>query len=353
MTLAPIAPEHNFHWDGKYFHLTYARFIPKTEVLEMVLHATATQLAGWSIVWEIGASGYEHTHVALIFQARLNMRGARKFDIYMDDNDNTGLPVPIHPHVQPKVHVSEMEQLVCVYHFGRKWDPEQGRLVYTAPVEHWHELPAGFQWSRAIIDECIEAPTLSEACVAANVRPRSVSDVKLLRTEAAQAPKRFKHAFAPSSFKQLVAPGWTCLWLYGPSGLGKTKWGLAQLKNPLIVKPFDSVGGLELVKAKFDPAVHDGIVFDEADLRFMSRSQAIAICDTEEDACMNVRYGHFELGADVRRIFISNPPPDTLWPTDPAGAIKRRVHVLHVTERTFVSPPVQAQPAQPAQAACV
>ena len=111
--------------------------------------------------------------------------------------------------------------------------------------------------------------------MAAEVRPRSVNDVKVLREEASgQASKRFKHKYAAETFRPGIAPpDWDILHVHGPTGVGKTKWAVAQFKNPLLIKPFKCVGGLEKIKRQFDPKMHDGIVCDEANLRFMSREE--------------------------------------------------------------------------------
>ena len=100
------------------------------------------------------------------------------------------------------------------------------------------------------------------------VRPRNVSDIRALRDESAARSKRFKHLFDLATFKVLPLPAWHFLHIHGGTGLGKTKWAVAQFKNPCVIKPFNSVGCVEMLLRKFDACIHDGIVLDEADFRF-------------------------------------------------------------------------------------
>ena len=68
---------------------------------------TSIPLVGWSICWEdttpeneeytITDEGYLHTHAALIFKERLNIRGAGKFDVFTFD-ENGYMTDVIHPH---------------------------------------------------------------------------------------------------------------------------------------------------------------------------------------------------------------------------------------------------------------
>ena len=105
--LLPQAIPANFKWTTKYVHLTYSRHIPVQKVLAQVYLATSAQLVGWSICHEDTGSnisddgtqivvGYQHTHVALIFGAKLGLTGSRKFDVVCDDTFDI-----IHPHHQP------------------------------------------------------------------------------------------------------------------------------------------------------------------------------------------------------------------------------------------------------------
>lgn len=356
-TLAPREIPENFIWRGKYFHLTYREHIPVDALLTHVRNTTSVPLVGYSIVHEDTTAydeeghqthnGYEHTHAGFIFQAPLCLKGARKFDVVVSLNPHDEFDFQrIHPHVQPKVTLTQMEQLFTTYHAGRKFNIATGKTEYKEPILHVYHLPAEFDFNRAICEEVVGAPTLLDACVAGQVRPRTVSDIKALRAEAKHA-RQFKHKYTADTFTLQPPTDWHVLHIFGGSGLGKTKWGLAQFRNPCLVKPFDSIGCLEGLEKMFDPEVHDGLVLDEANLRFLSRQQVIALFDPDEDCTLDVRFKSFTLPAGIKKIIISNEAPSSLYPLDPHGAIARRVKTLHITAPTYGGPtPALARPPQ-------
>ena len=355
--LKPQPVPDNFKWNGKYFHLTYATFLPLALVLNIIQSATST-LFFYSFCHERGEpgeddeedEGYEHTHVALMFISRINIVGSRKFDIVWDGlgahQDGTQFfnpPRVFHPNIQPKVTMEQLEQIWTSYHAGRKYSMKDGKMVYKAPVCHHYTLPPQFCFTRAIMQEEIAAPNLFEACIAGAVRPRTVNDIKTLREESKKG-KKFKHLFDRSSFLDFAPAGFTALFAYGGSGLGKTKWACAQFDNPLFVKPFNSIGCVEKLK-EFNPDTNDGIVFDEADLRFLSREQVIALVDFDEECVLDVRYGKLEMPANVKKIFVANFPPKDILPPDTTGAINRRIQPLHINGITYNTPPPLLTPA--------
>ena len=347
-----------FKWTGRCYHLTYSNFISKYDLLATVRRATTTPLSGWSYSHEDTTTtrpdgstlvGYQHTHFAVLFKSKLCLQGAMKFDVYAGI-DTTGADVYIHPNVQ-KISMAQLEQVVT-YHEGRKYDISKGGMVYTAPVQHEKHLPQSFDFNREIIQEVVAAPSLLEACIVGEVRPRSVADIRAIRDETAQTGKRFKHIFDPASFKALPLPPWNFLHIHGGTGLGKTKWASAQFRNPCVIKPFNSIGCVEVLLKKFDAGTHDGIVLDEADFRFLDADTLKAFTDPDEECTLNVRFKACEL-PPVRKIAVSNPQPTELYPPDTSGAIARRVMVYHITEKTYkeaprlLRPPLQPLPPQP------
>ena len=352
-----------FEWKGRWYHLTYKNHLPKEDIMTAVRKATSVPLMGWSIVHEraetLSDDGteayiYDHTHVALMFQARLGIKGAHKFDVYVEDPDDDVAMFQIHPNVQHKMTLASMELVFTQYHRGRKYNERTGKVEFIEPFWLEQHLPPMFEWSEAVIQEVINAPTLKEACIAGAVRPRSVTDIKALRDAEAHATKKFQHKYEPSSFKLQLPANWHALHLWGGTGLGKTKFAVAQFSSPLVIKPFNSIGCVEAIMRKFDPNIHNGLVLDEADLRFMNREQAICFLDPDEDCEMDVRFKSFTIPSDLKMILISNPPPGGLYPPDPAGAIARRLTTLQVRHPTWLadSPPIamQLQHAAPAAA---
>lgn len=343
--LAPQSIPNDFVWRSKYYHLTYKGHHSAAHIISMVKSRTSVPLAGWSVAQEdtavidsdgqVRQEGYEHTHAALMFESRLHLHGARQFDLFAEDGDDD-TPVQIHPHAQPKVTIAQMEQIFLHYHPGRKFDIATGKMAFTPPISHEYSLPPEFDFTRAVMNEVVSAPSIFEACIAGQVRPRSVSDIKALRDEhSSLASKHFKHQYKKESFSLPSPTNLRALLVHGGSGLGKTKWAVAQFNNPCLIKPFDSVGCMEELCKRYDPTVHDGIVLDEADLTFLTRAQVIALVDWDEPSTLDVRYKSFTIPAGVPKILISNPGPEEILPKDPHGAIARRLRVLHVMYPTW------------------
>ena len=346
--LNPYPVPDGFKWDGDKFHYTWAWPLSKERCLAVVRRATSNPL-WYSWVQEISPEGHEHTHMALMFASRLRLIGSRHFDVPKEQGeyDPTQSPQSTawHPNVQ-KMNATQTEVVWMHYHHGRKYNPETNKIEFIEPIAHHATLPPNFEWNRAIMQEMITAPTLREACIAGQIRARSVADVKTLRAEPEPVNKQFAHQYTKDQFTLSVPSDFTCLHAHGPTNLGKTKCMLAQAKNPLFVKPFDSVGQLEKLK-NFDPKVHDMIICDEADLRFLTRQQAIAFADFDEDCTITVRFTSVDIPKGTKKIIISNPSPEQLWPHDPSGAIMRRIQPLHITTKTFGPQPPQPPPLQP------
>ena len=334
-----------FEWNGRAFHLTYAYFLSEQRCLETVRRATSTPFYH-SWCQEVGDDGHEHTHLALIFHSRIRLKGARHFDVpkLPGEIDPTEVPQRLtwHPNVQ-KITMTQGEVIWNHYHLGRKYNPETGKVEYTPPVDHNSILPPNFEWTREVIKEMRAADTLFEACIAGQIRPRSVQDVKTLRSEPEPVAKQFAHQYTKDQFTLPFPSQFTCLHVHGATNLGKTKYVLAQFNNPFYLKPFDSVGQLEKLK-NFNPKIHDAIICDEANLKFMTREQAIAFADFDEDCTITVRFTSIDIPANTKKILISNPAPNMLWPHDPSGAVARRVQVMHITEKTYGPPPPQRPP---------
>ena len=134
--LAPQAIPADFKWSAKYYHLTYSGFISKDAILSKATQLTNTVLDGWSICHEDSqpddatwSHHYHHTHVALMFRARLGVNGPRKMDIFIEGEDGEDDTV-VHPNIQPSVGLNQMEQIMTKYHQGRKWDVTQGKYIW-------------------------------------------------------------------------------------------------------------------------------------------------------------------------------------------------------------------------------
>ena len=129
------------------------------------------------------------------------------------------------------------QQIMTEYRRGFKFDIQTGKKVYTAPVELCQHVPEDLCFERASINEIVAAPSLSEAILIGEVRPRTVLCVKALRDDEENAPKRFCHKYDPLTFIQDLAPveftsgQVDVLHVWGGTGLGKSKWAVSICEN--------------------------------------------------------------------------------------------------------------------------
>ena len=194
--LSPVVTDptdDSFTHDGRVFHWTHSSLLELEDLLATTRQATSVPLIAWSFCQEDTSYqhedghwvvGHKHTHFAGIFHSRINLKGARKFDVFLGV-DTSGNAVYSHPNVQ-KCSMSQMQTIMTKYHLGRKYDIKKGQETYKEPIKLEQKLPQQWAWTQAIIQEVVEAPDLISACVAADVKPRSVTDIRALRDEAAQ-----------------------------------------------------------------------------------------------------------------------------------------------------------------------
>ena len=164
----------DFTWSGKYFHLTYPGHIPLNSILQAKGRLTSLPCVGYSQVWEGEGDAYAHTHFAFMLNAKCQVKGCRRMDVAIVDSGGYGDAA--HPQIQPKVSVKQMEQIFCAYHKERKYNLETVKQEHTQPVQLTQKFPPMFNFAYAVLDDVVNARTLFDAFVAAEVRPRTISD---------------------------------------------------------------------------------------------------------------------------------------------------------------------------------
>jgi len=114
------------------------------------------------------------------------------------------------------------------------------------------------------------------------------------------------------------------LWLVGETGLGKTEYALSLFKTPLLVSHMDQLKQLT--------PEHDGIVFDDVSIKHWPREAGIHLTDVQNKRGINVKHSCVVLRKGLQRVFTSNV---AIFPEDPTGAIKRRVHCVMLTQKLY------------------
>lgn len=111
--------------------------------------------------------------------------------------------------------------------------------------------------------------------------------------------------------------------LWGASGIGKTEFAKQHFPNGcLMICHLDQL-------SSFDPAIHEGIIFDDMDFKHLPRSTQIFLADRDEDRAIHIRYGIAVIPAGTRKIFTTNLEGGSIFDLDDA-AIKSRVYAKHM-----------------------
>lgn len=105
------------------------------------------------------------------------------------------------------------------------------------------------------------------------------------------------------------------LWLYGPSGIGKTTMMLSMFKNGIRINHLDKL-------KKFKKNINSVLIFDDMNFKGQSRELGILLADIKQPSDINVKHGMVTIPAGTPRVFISNV---NIWPVDYANAIHRRI----------------------------
>lgn len=118
--------------------------------------------------------------------------------------------------------------------------------------------------------------------------------------------------------------------LWGTTGFGKTQFALAHFKNPLLVRHLDSLAGLS--------PLHDGIVFDDVDLKNRPPNSIIHLLDWDCESSVHIRYKVATIPKKTKKIFTSNqenPFYEICTNEEITAAIERRLRKIEINEILF------------------
>ena len=320
------AAQRPFRWRGQLYHLTYRGHIPHQSILNRLHSISRIKVLGYSCVHEASdqEAPYNHTHFAWVWTKAVDLVGCDKMDVLYNG-------VTVHPHILSKKSLPWMEGIFTRYHHGHKTDTD-GKPKFVQPAGGpWQELPQAFEWTEYVATEVSEAPDLLAGVVQAGIRPKSVTDVRLLQKFKRPAP--FEHDFPASSFLPQALPQAYVnrvvgsLHIYGAINLGKTEWACAQFENPLYVTSRDGLRA-------FRPHVHDGIVIDKMVFKAWTVTDCESLTDWTKPASVTCRYGDAQIPKNTPKIIVTNA--QDVWPADPYGQIVgRRVAQMHITARMY------------------
>jgi hypothetical protein len=223
----------------------------------------------------------------------------------------------VHPHIRT---VSGARHAVLLFDEYHKKAPVFLVQSDTRPIG---------EFSEASIKQ---ARTLYDACEVFGIVPKTVGDIAAIRRDTPLAVPHI-HKFPGALWLLPPLPAnFRCAYIWGGSGLGKTQYALSH-GSPLRVTTMDDI-------RKFNPLIHDVIVFDDIDFKPVIRSVLLQCIDWDENSSVDLRYTPAMIPKHTKKIFISNLPfKDNmlkLISDDQDVAIRRRFsHIVHVTGPTW------------------
>ena len=123
----------------------------------------------------------------------------------------------------------------------------------------------------------------------------------------------------------------------GPSGVGKTQAVLALLYG-LFGEELLYLRGIEKLR-DFDKIKHAIILFDDVDIRKLTREERLALLDRETPAEVRVLYKSVEIPASIMRVFISNESAEKQFGGE--KAIMRRVKEVDLSGYDLIKEKVE------------
>lgn len=152
-----------------------------------------------------------------------------------------------------------------------------------------------------IYKEAMDAPNLEKAMlVIAEKRPR---DYALFSDTIERSLRKLKPEYAKAIYdiSMFNQPPLTfnkmAILLWGETNTGKTQYALAHFKKPLLVRHLDALSTFK---------DHDGIVFDDIELKNRPPNSIIHLLDWDCPSSIHIRYKVAYIPAETRKIFTSN-----------------------------------------------
>lgn len=120
---------------------------------------------------------------------------------------------------------------------------------------------------------------------------------KVFVREANEKPSNPARSIAEFPNAPKVPDNWRSLFIWGPTGHGKTQFARALLPNAVVVRHRD-----QLKEAHFP----DGLIFDDFAVSHWPPTAIIALVDWEESSGLDVKHGHVMIPCGTRKIFCFN-----------------------------------------------
>lgn len=282
---------------NKRLHLTYKTHLTDEQLTSIKERVDKWDITQYSMCHENGHGDtpYEHTHILLVTRKPMKTENMRFFDI-----DG------IHPNWKAVCTVTHMRHILS-YH------QKEGKLCVQEPPVNWGTPES----QRIEFDE----KDLFELAQANGLAPKSIGDLKALQECKRKRPAA-EITYTLDDFITKMEHI-ECNFVHGLPGTGKTQWAKAHFESPLLVGTIDTL-------KQFNPARHDGIVFDDMSFTHWPREGVIQLLDWDEDRDVHCRFNDAFIPKHTRKIFTSNKPFEEVFgPYMKDEAIMRRISAIY------------------------
>lgn len=299
-----------FRFRGNKVHLTYKTHVDFEVIKALMRGKRETKL--FSIVHEVGdehencPNPYEHTHVFWFWKKDFDSVNERCFDV-PNPASAEGESDVIHPHIQGNKGIQWAKGIVMDYHKGNK-TKRDGKKYFIEPVKLEQEGCDEWHFEKDLFATIQAAPSLEEACLAVDIEPRSVGDVRMIMAAKKRKVMNPRLYYGPYMFN----PKWDAesktLVVVGEPGVGKTQWA----------RWYCASEGYFYCKNRLDCMRHYNgeawIIFDDIHVEDYINVDLQGVFDVESGGSIAARYAPIDFPENVKRIWLCIPANFKLIP---------------------------------------
>lgn len=354
----------NFRLQSKGIHLVYKTWINKESIKEWYEEKLGLNIEFFLAAHEEGDANnnkiklrkdftpYKHTHVFIILEEAPNIKNARFFDIWYEDdvenkvieeiyglddeeernllgesfwdknNNFYGKNNPIHPYIQGNITSKTSKANMIAYLSKEDKENAKYKRSWEEKLAQLKDINSGLK-----LEDVRKQKDFVDVLALRELPLKSVMDLHI----AFNAKKTYKDEglYKKEDFTIELPKEFRCLFICGPSQIGKTQLALCQFEHPLQVSHMDDL-------KNFKPEFHDGIVFDDMDFHLKDRSSCIHLVDWDCNRSINVKGTVATIPKNTRKIFTSNESFEKYWPHDPHEAIRKRFTHVIILDKTLL-----------------
>lgn len=127
-----------------------------------------------------------------------------------------------------------------------------------------------------------------------------------------------------------IPDNWCCLYLWGPTDMGKSQFAKALLPGAKVIRHTDQLKDCDFTK---------GVIFDDFNVKMWPPTSVIHLLDWDEPSGIHCRYAHVDIPPHTRKIFTFNTPLDDWCPQSTSkeqfAAIERRIICIQIHSILF------------------